>query len=408
MFLVSCSPTSETLYENAFNFYRTAGQISISGRDITTKGELEIPAEADGLPVNSICQGGFDNYSEITSVFIQNSMTYIGERAFADCTRLKNIGLSSHLVGIGANAFANTAFYNNKDNWYEDALYIGDYLIKVNASVSGEFRVRDGTKVIASSAFEGCTNIDEVIIPDSVKYIGKDAFLDSGVIENRSEEGALYIGNFLIDVEDGKDNTFVIKEGTTIIADGCFSNCKGVSKIVIPEGVTHIGQYAFWACTNLTEVSIPASTYYIGKNAFTFCNLNKIVVADGNISYTVQDGILYNYPEDTLIRCPQQREGKIELPKGIVNIEESAFWGCELISEIVLPKTLRDIGDGAFYQCYSLEIINFPRNLRNIGKSAFAYCKALKEIQLPKATNIGMDCFLYSGINTKEDLKKEK
>ena len=88
-------------------------------------------------------------------------------------------------------------------------------------------------KSIGRDAFSDCTDITEVVIPDSVSTIGQDAFY----------------------------------------------NCSGLTSLNISDGVTEIDSYAFYKCSGLTDVNIPESVKYIRKAAFGECsNLKSITI----------------------------------------------------------------------------------------------------------------------------------
>ena len=183
-----------------FNYSGSAEDIIISGRDVTTKGILEIPEKYNEQNITVIESGGFDDYSEITKVIIPDNVKVIEDTAFHDCTNLSEIDLPGGLVKIGKMAFDNSSFVNNIKNWTKDgeALYLDNYLISVNPLTSGSFEIKEGTTLIADSAFEGCKNITDVKIPKSVMYIGEDAFKDCGVLIENQETDSVYIDDCLI------------------------------------------------------------------------------------------------------------------------------------------------------------------------------------------------------------------
>jgi hypothetical protein len=106
-------------------------------------------------------------------------------------------------------------------------LYIDNCLIEANPDVvPSEYTIRQGTRVIASFAFSGCSGLKSVTIPESVTEIGNYAF-----------------------------------------------GCSGLTSIAIPEGVTEIGHDAFRGCENLTSITLPKSLLtQIGDEFFDDCS----------------------------------------------------------------------------------------------------------------------------------------
>ena len=108
-----------------------------------------------------------------------------------------------------------------------------------------------GVTSIGSSAFDGCSKLTSVTIPD----------------------------------------------GVTSIKDAAFRNCRGLASVTIPDGVTSIGNSAFFGCSGLTSVTIPSSVTSIGYYAFGGCSgLISFSVDAGNANYSSVNGLCSAVP----------------------------------------------------------------------------------------------------------------
>ena len=171
----------------------------------------------------------------------------------------------------------------------------GDIIIPVQVSYKGKSFV---VTMIDSLAFEGCTGLTSVTIPNSVTEIGEAAFesctgLTSITIPNSVTE----IGDFAFGGCTGLTSVKIPKSVTEIGAFA-FAHCTGLTSITIPNSVTMIDRNVFKGCTGLTSVTISESVEEIGGNAFKDCpRLTKIICkAKTPPSFETETASLYVHP----------------------------------------------------------------------------------------------------------------
>ena len=235
-----------------------------------------------------------------------------------------------------------------------------------DTSISGELTISEtieGYPVtgIGYWAFENCTDLTNVTIPDSVIYIGSGAFRDcTGLTNVKIPDSVISIGDNAFD-GCGNLTSITIPNSITSIGNCTFESCAKLTYITIPNSVTSIGDHAFDGCTGLTGITIPGSVISIGDGAFVHCeNLTSI---------TIQNGV--------------------------TNIGMSAFYGCSGLTNIVIPNSVTSIGVTAFQDCIGLTSVTIPDSVTSISEGVFADCKSLTSITIPKSvTSIGDDAFL--------------
>ena len=349
--------------------------------------------------VTSIGVCAFDGCTSLINITIPDSVTSIGECAFDGCTSLANITIPDSLTSIGWSAFSNTGYYDDHSNWKDDVLYIGNHLIEAKSNLSGSYTIKEGTKCIADSAFDDCTSIVNVMIPDSVTSIDAYAFYnctnltsitipdsitiirDSTFFDCTNLSDVYYSGTkedwTKIEIEDnndpvlnatihfsepedpyssicGENVTWSIDAETktlTISGQGAMYDFNesivvpwqhsygDFDKIVIEDGVTHIGASSFAYFDNVTDISIPDSVITIGIDAF----YNTGYYNDKN---NWENGVLYigNY----LIEFNSDISDVCIIPEGILAVADYADKNEEKTVKCILPDSLISIGECAF------------------------------------------------------------
>lgn len=206
---------------------------------------------------------------------------------------------------------------------------------------------------IGNTAFQGCSNLETINIPSGVKLIEKDTFHGCE-----------------------KLNDVTIPAGVTLIGNSAFKACKTFRNIEIPKGVTKIDYFAFEDCTQLETVVIPSTATNIRNFAFRNCpKLKSFVFPSGTTQ--IQPGVLSG--------CKNLES--VTIPEGVIKIFGSAFYGCsQKLNSVKLPSTLQTICKLAFYGCDQLSEITIPKSVKFIEESAFESSTELKSVMLAKGS----------------------
>ena len=211
-------------------------------------------------------------------------------------------------IGYYFNIDEKTASVTYRGNNFYDNEYSDTIVIPKEVKYNGETYL---VTKIGDNAFEGCSKLTNVSIPNSVTKIGRFSF----------------------------------------------RGCRKLTNVTIPDNVKEIAWRAFMACTNLTEVTIPANTATINDEAFVKCStLKSIVVEKGSQNYCSENGILYDKSKTTLLKCPEGKEGELLIPNGVKKIHQNAFSNCK-ITEVTIPANTATIDDEAFITCSTLKSI---------------------------------------------------
>ena len=107
-------------------------------------------------------------------------------------------------------------------------------------------------------------------------------------------------------------------------------------------------------------------------------------------------GSMTNFPESSMAPWYAYRKDivRLELPEGLTNIGDLAFYDCENLTAAVIPNSVTAIGRFAFTNCKSMQLLTIGSGVRSIGEAAFSDCYSLKLLELPSGlTSIGTKAF---------------
>ena len=261
--------------------------------------------------------------------------------------------------------------YKNKASFTPYGAY------NINSSYSGAVNIPESfvynsvtysVTAIGAFAFEGCSGMTKITIPNSVTYIGVYAFGGCSGLTS------LTIPNSVITIDRN-----------------AFSKCTGLTSVTIPKSVTEIND-AFWGCSSLTSIQVeqgnPKYDSRENCNAIIETSTNKLL--EGCKNTTIPSSIT-SIDDDAFWLC----EGLTSLiiPDGVISIGLSAFYGCSGLTSLVIPDNCTSIDYGAF-EYSGLFSINIPNGVTSIDGHTFCHCKNLASVTLPNSVqSIGFQAF---------------
>ena len=211
-------------------------------------------------------------------------------------------------------------------------------------------------------------------------FIGK-----TGIKKIVIENGVTSVGNLLLNQYNDKTSIEEVLLGEDIkrIGKSAFRSCSNIKNILLPTGLEEIDERVFYDCTNLESIEIPDSVKNLGDWCFAECNsLQKVKLPSG----------LKNIPYGAFYECGLN---EIELPLNLESLGDIAFVSCPL-KEITFPSSLKSMGSSVFEYC-SLTKVNFAEGFScNISASVFDSCRNLEEIVIPESVQeIRNNAFYY-------------
>ncbi len=190
----------------------------------------------------------------------------------------------------------------------------------------------------------------------------------------------------------GQIKRTVVEEGVTSIGNYAFYGLEHLTQVVLADSIQRLGESCFRGCQALTSLTLPANAEVLGEDYLVNCTaLQSIDVPDTNAHYASVDGVLYTKDKKTLLRCPEAKEGHVDVDSGTVTIGEWSFDNCSKVTEIILPTSVTTIQSFAFSNCRNVEVIFILKNVRTIEQSAFRYWQPAQEIRMLELSQAGSD-----------------
>ena len=332
---------------------------------------IGVPKE--GVTTLSVPNRPFNNNTTLRRINLPETVRVIGIYAFENCLSLESIKTPTSLASLGYYAF------NGCSSLKE---------VEINGN---------GTVVISSSTFYGCTALEKCIFYGVSKIYGSSTFMDSpnlrevrlgpeirtipsGLFSRKTnlrtvtffsvtniEERAFYGCSALTSVD---------LSSAEQIGDSAFEGCNGLDSVSTSTSLSCLGSLAFSDCANLSTAIIDGNGQLsLGKQVFIGCtNLETVVLGEGLAE--IEEG---GTASGMFNGCSRLRSVEVRTTK-LNKLPEKMFSGSS-IEQVFIAGGIKDVGNSAFYGCRALKQVTGNFNyVTNIGHWAFTDCSALTTI----------------------------
>ena len=220
----------------------------------------------------------------------------------------------------------------------------GLILIRAPKDISGTYRIRKECKFINTKAFKGCSNLEKLILPHSLKTIGVMAFV----------------------------------------------RCEKLKEIKLPKFVQKVdGAFMYWNGKLVNE-----SDYFIYKDEILYNSSMTRLIAYRKMEKQYNKFVAFNrYTSQMAEAIGWTGEHSYDVPVGIVEIACGAFAGKHSLLSVSLPTSVCRIENAAFVCCENLGFINIPSTVSYIGKFAFGKTILKDQIKLEIIKRFGKEVF---------------
>lgn len=313
--------------------------------------------------VNRLCKEAFCGCMNLPMIVLPSSVEEIEEKAFFTCKSLKNVKLSSDIARIGGSAFADTSLqeidipdsikYVVQGAFPENIRFTGvsyEDILARNALVDEEIKRKENKK-----AEEEKRRKEHERKTVERRGLWSPSYMDDQEKKKWSEIDSIKVKDEFVIKDNvlkkytGNGNDVKIPDSVYEIGESAFCQCATLERVVFSDNLKSIGSKAFYNCVNLSEIVLPHSVESIDKFAFSSCHSIE----------------------------------KLEIKADKIKIEARAFANCLMLKEISISANFADIGELAFFMCNNLKSVNITCSYNmNIGYGAFSECEKLKDVYL--------------------------
>ena len=239
-------------------------------------------------------------------------------------------------------------------------------------------RIEGAATNIGKRAFEECSNMTDIKMPNTITKIGSVAFSSCYALTDMS-----------------------LPNTVTALGSWAYSHCRSLTKVYIPKSLTDIGNLALIGCENVTSMEVeqgnPVFDSRDNCNAIIMTATNTLVAG---CQTTVIPNTVTSIGRSAFYDCANLTN--ITIPTSVTTIEEAAFYRCRKLREVEIPDMVTTIGEAAFTLCQGLVSVKIPDNVVSLGKEAFEYCHDIKTLVLGSSlADIGDNAF-HNCYNLKE------
>lgn len=415
------NPTHEGLVAQGWNWSLANAKTYIQSYDKLIIGQMYTTSSGDTEIDVSLYEGRIDPYfglavkGTVTIYWGDGSSSSLTGTSLTTIKKTKHTysAVGNYTISIHAEGTNEYSIYSNKSSG--PSALLSSVSSTSNSSVANDsieayikcikaVRIGNNISTIGTRAFQECTCLEYVSMPDSITtimsyaYIGTNlkfltvpnsvtslpayCFEDSANLKHVSLPCALTsVGGFsfrdCVSLEE-----IAIPDNVSSLGSSTFYNCESLTSIKIPTAVTSLDTYVFYGCSSLIDVTLPDTITSIGANAFSKCGFSELTLPEHLTS-------IGNYIFSSCLSLMS-----IIIPASVVSIGDRIFSGCTKLKSVTFEGDVESVGEGIFTDCSFLESVTLPDTITSFGTGLFTDCTSLRSANIPSgADNVPTSMF---------------
>ena len=381
----------------------------VNGELLSSNGNLLLMDDTGTITipdsVTKIGEGAFANLSGLKTIIIPGTVKEIGSNAFAYNKTLENVIMQEGVEVIGYMAFSNCE--NLKNVVFPNSLLkIGDMGFYQCYSLT-QVELPDKIEEIKSYCFHQCINLKSLKLPSNLKAIRYSALNSIKISEIKIPETVEQIEDYAFSGCSNLESIDLTGNSKYIYENGMLMSkekdkilfisdkyMKSITTFAIPEGITSFN-IAVTSYTNINKLIIPSTLVGIGEEIFPR-TIVEVEVTEGNNKFVSENSILYDKDTKRLKMC-YSKEQNIKIQEGIEAIGGYSFMQATNAVQIDFPDSVTALSGQVFSSCSKLKQINLGKNVSYIDPVIMLFgCNANVSISSENPNYVVEDGILYS------------
>ena len=317
----------------------------------------------------------------------------------------ENDSLESLVYTIREDGSAMITSYSAKF-WYDP-----DPNFTVELNIPSEINGHPVTAIGDGALRESATKISGITLPPTIKEIGNRAIYGRYLKYLKLNDGLEVIKDFAIDCGDELE-TLVIPDSVKYIGSEAISG-EALKNITMPKNLEYMGKRIFFGSAyDKDPANRVDNIQYNGQYLIAGIRIGYAEIDNPDPSAPTENKQIHEWEATGDIEI---REGttlmgvdafemsaiaSVKFPSTLKSISKLGFYWCENLNNVVIPSNIKEIGDNAFSWCESLSNLTIEEGVEHIGEAAFFRCNNLNEVTIPKSvTQIDMHAFGWDYVN---------
>ncbi len=361
-----CMVCSKHKPSEGLSYFVNGDYAVVKGIGTCTDSEIYIADTYQGKPVTDISESAFRYCSGLTSVNIPNSVTWIGGSVFRYCSGLTSITIPNSVTWISSYAFGGCSGLTSIT--IPDSVTIIDNYAFEDCSGLTSITIPKSIISIYAGAFSGCNGLENITVES-----GNSEYHSAGNCLIKTKTNTLISGckNSVIPTDDsvtsigylafdGCSGLINITIPNTVRGIGgfAFRSCSGLTSITIPNSVRWIDGSAFRSCSGLTSITVESgnSEYHSAGNCLIETQSKTLILGCKNSVIPTDDSVT-SIGQSAFEGCNGLTS--ITIPDSVTNIGDSAFKGCSNLTSVTIGNGIKNIDSYVFCNCTNLTEINY-------------------------------------------------